>query len=107
MTDPTGILKKRDPVAAAILEMLAEAGPDGTISPNDAARAIAAQKQKPGDPPDAWRRYMNAVRQQALHLARQGEIAILRKGEPVDPNAPFRGLVKLALPRGHESEPDA
>lgn len=102
MTDATADLKKRDPVAAAILEMLARAGPGGTVGPDDVARTIAAQKQKPGDPPDVWRRYMNAVRQQALHLARQGEIAILRKGQPIDPTTPFRGLVKLSLPRAHD-----
>ena len=89
---------KRDMVAELILEMLADAGPGNTISPNDVARALAQRRNKPGDPPDAWRRYMNAVRQQALHLARKGEIEIQRKGVAVDPNAPFRGLVKLALP---------
>ncbi|HLS68397.1 MAG TPA: DUF3253 domain-containing protein [Kiloniellales bacterium] len=103
MAEPAAVVKKRDPVAAAILDMLADAGPGGTICPNDVARAIAAQKQKPGDPPDTWRRYLNAVRQQALHLARKGEIAILRKGEPLDPHAPVRGLVKLSLPRHAQS----
>jgi hypothetical protein len=35
------------------------------------------------------------VRQQALHLARKDRIAILRKGKPVDPHAPFKGVVRL------------
>jgi len=103
MADSDGTLKKRDPVAAIILEMLADAGPGGTISPNDVARSIATLKHKAGDPPDAWRRYMNAVNQQALHLARQGEISILRKGVAVDPNTPFRGLVKLTLPNNQDN----
>jgi len=92
--------KRRDPVAAAILELLAAAGPGAAIAPDAVARAFAAPRLKAGDPPDAWRRYMNAVKQQALHLARAGEIVILRKGEPVDPDAPFRGLIRLALPGG-------
>lgn len=98
MTESETGAKKRDPVGATILEMLAVAGPGAAISPDEVARSFAETKRKAGDPPDLWRRYMNAVRQQAIHLARQGEIVILRKGEPVDPEAPFRGLVKLALP---------
>jgi hypothetical protein len=39
------------------------------------------------------------VRQQALHLARQGRIAILRKGRPVDPNKPVKGVIRLARPQ--------
>ncbi len=39
---------------------------------------------------------MAAVRQQALHLARQGRIVILRKGRPVDPHAPVKGVIRLA-----------
>lgn len=98
MTETVDAPIKQDPVAATILELLAQAGPGGSVSPDEVARAFAAPRLKAGDPPDAWRRYMNAVRQQAVHLARQGRIVILRKGQPVDPNAPFRGLVRLALP---------
>ena len=47
--------------------------------------------------PELWRRYMNAVRQQATHLARQGRLEILRKGQPVDPKN-FKGVVRLRLP---------
>ena len=46
-------------------------------------------------PPDAWRRYLPAVRHQALNLARRGRLTILRKGKPVDPHAPFKGVVRL------------
>ncbi|MDH3474748.1 MAG: DUF3253 domain-containing protein [Rhodospirillales bacterium] len=86
-----------DPVALAILELLA-AG-DRSVSPEQAARAFAATRAKPSDPPDLWRRYLHAVRQQGLHLARQGRIAILRKGKPVDPNKPVKGVIRLARPR--------
>ncbi len=90
--------RKDDPVARTILDLLAEAGPGKTIEPGDAARAFAAERAKRGDPPDLWRRYLPAARQQALHLARQGRITILRKGKPADPHAPIKGLVRLALP---------
>jgi hypothetical protein len=86
-----------DPVAALILMLLAEAGPERSLDPITVAKTFVATRQKPKDPPDLWRRYLPAVRQQALHLARQGRIRILRKGKPVDPHAPVKGLIKLAL----------
>ncbi len=84
-----------DPVARTILELLEIVPPGRSISPVAAARAFALTRARPGDPPDAWRRYLPAVRQQALHLARARRIAILRKGKPVDPHAPFKGVVRL------------
>ena len=61
------------------------------------ARAFAASRAKPKDPPDLWRRYLKAVKQQMVHLARAGRIEITRKGQPVDPND-FKGVVRLRLP---------
>jgi hypothetical protein len=87
--------QRDDPVARAILELLDTVPPGRSISPVAAARAFALTRAHPGDPPDAWRRYLPAVRQQALHLARAQRIAILRKGKPVDPHAPFKGVVRL------------
>lgn len=88
-----------DPLAETILMLLAEAGPEASIDPNQAARAYAETKRKKKDPPDLWRRYVNAANQQALHLARQERIVILRRGQPVNPNKPIKGLIRLALPR--------
>ena len=88
--------RAEDPVAALILLLLAEAGPQAALDPVSVAKAFAATRARPKDPPDAWRRYLPAVRQQALHLARQDRIRILRKGAPVDPHAPVKGLIKLA-----------
>ena len=84
-----------DPVARAILALIATLAPGRSISPVAAARAFARDRARPGDPPDAWRRYLPAVRQQALNLARRGRLTILRKGKPVDPHAPFKGVVRL------------
>lgn len=86
-----------DPVATTILETLAGLAEGGSISLMDAARAVAETRRKPTDGPELWRRYMNAVRQQATHLARQGRIEIVRKGEPVEPKN-FKGVVRLRLP---------
>ena len=87
-----------DPVARAILKLLETVPPGRSISRVAAARAFALERARPGDPPNAWRRYLPAVRQQALHLARARRIVILRKGKPVDPHAPVKGVVRLARP---------
>lgn len=86
---------KLDPVAQAILDALAAAPADARIDPQQVARALADARAKPSDPPDLWRRYLLAVRQQAISLARQGRIVILRKGKAADPHAPIKGLIRL------------
>ena len=88
-----------DPLAETIFEMATARGSGKSICPSEVARAFAQSRVRPGDPPDAWRRYLPAVRQQALFLARRGRIVILRKGRPVDPQAPVKGVIRLALPK--------
>ncbi len=88
---------KTDPVVETILATLRGLEPGKSASPMDIAREFAAARAKPGDPPQAWRRYMNAVKQQMVYLARAGRIEIIRKGEPVDPNN-FKGVVRLRMP---------
>tara|TARA_Y100001934_G_scaffold55401_1_gene68366 strand:+ start:263 stop:559 length:297 start_codon:yes stop_codon:yes gene_type:complete len=86
-----------DPIVDAIFDTLHALGPGKSASPMDIARAFAASRAKPKDPPDLWRRYLKAVKQQMVHLARTGRIEITRKGQPVDPND-FKGVVRLRLP---------
>lgn len=97
--DTTKAASGRDPVAQAILDLLADAGQGGSVSPEQAARAIAEARRKPKDKPDLWRRYLSAVKQQALHLARAGEIEVLRKGKPVDDPKTVKGVVRYRLPQ--------
>ncbi len=85
-----------DPVATAILAAIEAAG-GATIAPREVAQALAAQHPKPRDRPDAWRRYLTAVRQQALHLARNGRIQLVRRGQPVDPHN-VKGVIRLGPP---------
>lgn len=89
---------KDDPIAKLILDLLAQREASQPLDPNEVARSFAASRAKRNDPPDLWRKYLPAVRQQALHLARQGRLTILRKGKAVDPHAPIKGLIRLALP---------
>lgn len=96
MTIEPAAAADRDPAAQAILDLTADA-PRG-VRPEQVAQAMAERYRKPKDGPNLWRKYMHAVRQEALHLARTGEIVILRKGKPADPHKPIKGLVKYARP---------
>lgn len=87
-----------DAVARQILDQLGALAPGRSLSPAEIAQAFAEPRRKKSDRPDHWRKYMNAVRQQALHLARAGRIVILRRGQPQDPKAPIKGVIRLALP---------
>ena len=91
---------KDDPIANLILDLLAQREASQSLDPNEVARTYAASRAKRNDPPDLWRKYLPAVRQQALHLARQGRLTILRKGKAADPHTPIKGLIRLALPGG-------
>ena len=89
-------LSGEDPIVVFILEAVADGA---EISPNKIAQIIAKERSKESDPADIWRKYMTAVRQQAIYLARNKRIEIVRKGKVADPND-FKGLYKLRLPRG-------
>jgi len=75
-----------------ILRLVAERGPDKTICPSDAARALA------GDKPDEWGPLMQPLRRVAVRLAKEGRLVIYRKGKQADPDD-FKGLYRLGLPR--------
>ena len=80
-----------DPAEQAILQLLLARGAEKSISPSDAARALA------GNPPgDAWRRSLAPIRQATMRLARSGQIEILRKGKPVA-LADAHGVIRLRL----------
>ena len=81
-----------------VISYIMEAIEDGkTASPRDIAIMIANDRAPKDAPQDYWRKYMLAVKQQAKHLARQGRISILRRGEPIDPEK-MKGLVKFSQP---------
>ena len=76
------------PIETAIYELLAEAGAARSVSPEAVARAAAGEN---------WRRVLAQVRAEAVGLARQGRLSILRHGKPVDPGE-FKGVYRLRLP---------
>ena len=76
------------PIETAIYALLAESGATRSISPEAVARAAAGEN---------WRRVLAQVRAEAVGLARQGRLTILRHGKPVDPGE-FKGVYRLRLP---------
>jgi hypothetical protein len=79
-------------IEAALLRLIGERGPDQTVDPAEAARALG------GSHPDQWGPLMQPIRRVAVALAEQGRLVILRKGKPVDPRD-FKGVYRLSAPR--------
>jgi hypothetical protein len=76
---------------ATMLALVAERGPGKNLDPTEVARAVG------GDRPEGWGPLMQAVRQAAVRLMKEGRIVILRKGRPVDPDD-FKGIYRLTAP---------
>ena len=75
----------------AILTLARERAPAKTICPSDAARAVGG---------DQWRDLMDEARDIARDLANVGEVDIMQRGEVIDPNAQWRGPIRIrARPR--------
>lgn len=72
----------------AILELARERGPDKTICPSDAARAIGG---------DGWRDLMDDARDVARALAREGLVDVTQKGDALDPDATWRGPIRIRI----------
>ena len=72
----------------AILAHLAEAGPGKSIDPMNVAKALQ---------PEGWQRLLPRIRTDAVQMARQGLIVILRHNKPADPDD-FRGVWRMRLP---------
>lgn len=75
-------------IRAEMLEQLEARGAEKSICPSEVARALS---------PTDWRPLMARVRREAVALAREGRIDILRKGKPVDPQAEIRGVIRLRI----------
>jgi hypothetical protein len=73
-----------------ILDLARQRGPDKSICPSDAARAVD---------PENWPDLMDDARAVARELARGGDVEITQKGEVLDPDATWRGPIRIrALP---------
>ena len=74
-----------------IIELIANCDAGKSVCPSEVARAINGNDEK------AWRLLMKPIRQQAVILADQGEISIIRKGKLADPHD-FKGVYRLGAP---------
>jgi hypothetical protein len=75
----------------AILSLARDRAPAKTICPSDAARAVGG---------DQWRDLMEQARDIARELARAGDVEIMQRGEVLDPEAEWRGPIRIrARPR--------
>lgn len=77
-------------VEAAVLGLVRERGSAATACPSEVARALA---------PDGWRPLMQRVREVASVLAERGEIEITQGGRAVPPCGPWKGPIRLRLPK--------
>jgi len=71
-----------------IVELVSERGAAKTVCPSEVARAKRDEN---------WQQLMGEIRVRAVKLADAGQIAIYRKGKPVDPHD-FKGVYRLGLP---------
>ena len=95
---PSGDRPKKRTVRDIILELAAAAG-EGSIGPGDVAKVFAEERRRPGAPAQSAHRWSRIVREEAIGLARAGRVQVLRKGRPVDPHAPVKGVIRIRLVR--------
>lgn len=74
-------------VRETILTLCREEGLEGKVKPETVAMEIL---------PRHWRTLLKRIRIMSQHLAHEGKIVILRKGEPADPDD-FKGLYRLRI----------
>lgn len=84
---------KESQIEATTLDLVARRGPDKTVCPSEVARHLG------GSRPDDWRPLMLPVRRVAVRLAKQGKIAILRKGAPIADLDDVKGVYRIGMPR--------
>jgi len=75
------------PIQDTILSQLAAVAAGKSIDPMSVAKAMQ---------PERWQRLLGHVRTDAIELAREGSIVILRHNKPVNPEK-FRGVYRLRL----------
>lgn len=87
---------EEDPIRSFLRSALADGE---SHAPQKLAQDFHATRAKAGDPPDAWRRYLQAFKQQITSLAKAGEVEYLRKGKPI-PLDEVKGVVRVRKAQG-------
>lgn len=76
----------RERLRSAIRALAVHRGPSSSTCPSDAARAVGGEH---------WRDRMDDARAVARDLARKGEVEITQRGEVLDPDADWRGPIRI------------
>ena len=87
VVDLTGYVSD-ERLRSAILDLAGQRGPSSSICPSDAARAVGG---------DDWRDLMDDARAAARRLAKEGEVEITQKGTVLDPDAAWRGPIRIRI----------
>ncbi|MGE0216876.1 DUF3253 domain-containing protein [Mycolicibacterium sp.] len=80
----------RQRLTCAIRALAAHRGPDSSTCPSDAARAVGDER---------WRALMDDARDAARALAAAGDVEIMQRGAVLDPDAPWRGPIRIRIAR--------
>ena len=80
-------------IEASILALTAARGPNKSICPSEVARALRSE----------WHALLTPVRRAACRLAVVGQVEVLRKGKPINPDE-VKGVIRL---RQVPANPDA
>lgn len=81
----------RPDLRKAMLEIAKNSRPNTTFCPSEVPRSLS-------DDESVWRPQMEATREVARELARQGKLEILQKGVVKSPDEELRGPIRLRRP---------
>jgi hypothetical protein len=81
-----------DRLARTILALTGERGPDSSICPSDAARAVGGE---------GWRDLMDRTRAVARDLAREGRVEVMSRGQVLSPEDTWHGPVRIRVRQAH------
>lgn len=73
-----------------IVDLTRARGPDKSICPSEAAKAINPDEQ-------IWRSYLKTIRRTAIDMAQNEEIHITRKGKIQNPHEDIKGVIRLKM----------
>ena len=83
-----------DRLRAAILALACHRGPNSSICPSDAARAVGGRD---------WRDLTEQSRSIAFELAGDGDVQITQRGAVVDPSRPAGGPIRIRMTSARKS----
>ncbi len=85
----------RQRLRASILALAEHRGPESSICPSDAARAVGGQE---------WRALMPAARELARELAAAGDVVITQGGEVLRPGGTWSGPIRITTRRTGDTD---